>query len=116
MQASGNVPIYDISEMPVRLLKGDPERIRVRQAETDKAGRRKRSRRRIRCPRCAWEPQRHDLWTCSCLHVWHTFDTGGVCPGCDKKWTETQCPRCRAWSRHEDWYEDEDEDEPSDEP
>jgi hypothetical protein len=96
---------------PLQLLKGDPDRIRVRSVDPDKAERRKPGGRRIRCPRCAWEPQRHDLWTCTCLFVWNTFDTGGVCPGCNRKWTETQCPRCREWSRHEDWYEDEPDDE-----
>jgi hypothetical protein len=87
------------------LLKGDPDRLRTPGAHED-AGRRP-GRRRIRCPRCGWEPGRHDLWMCTCLHAWNTFDTGGVCPACTRKWTETQCRRCAAWSRHEDWYEDE---------
>ena len=64
-------------------------------------------RNRIRCPRCAWEPGRGDRWMCTCLHVWNTFDTRGVCPGCGRRWLETQCLRCKAWSRHEDWYEEE---------
>jgi hypothetical protein len=59
---------------------------------------------RIRCPRCAWEPSRHDLWSCRCLHAWNTFDTGGVCPACRHVWSETQCPRCHEWSPHADWY------------
>jgi hypothetical protein len=63
-------------------------------------------RRRIRCPRCGWEPGREDLWMCTCLHAWNTFDTGGVCPACDRRWTETQCRRCHAWSPHRDWYEE----------
>ena len=61
----------------------------------------------VRCPRCGWRPGRHDLWMCSCLHSWNTFETGGVCPACDRRWADTQCPRCHAWSRHEDWYVDE---------
>ena len=64
---------------------------------------------RIRCPKCGWEPARGDTWACTCLHVWNTFDTGGVCPACSREWRETQCPRCKAWSRHQEWYEDEPE-------
>jgi hypothetical protein len=59
---------------------------------------------RIRCPKCAWEPSRRDVWMCVCLHTWNTFDTGGVCPSCSRQWTETQCFRCHAWSPHLDWY------------
>jgi hypothetical protein len=62
---------------------------------------------RIRCPRCAWEPSRHDAWACSCLHVWNTFETGGVCPACGRQWQETQCPKCDAWSPHLAWYVEE---------
>jgi hypothetical protein len=46
---------------------------------------------------------------CLCLHVWNTFDTRGVCPACGREWSETQCLRCKAWSRHEDWYVEEPE-------
>ena len=63
--------------------------------------------RRIRCPKCAWEPGREDHWSCACLHVWNTFETGGVCPACQRQWLETQCPRCDAWSPHLAWYVDE---------
>lgn len=63
--------------------------------------------RRIRCPRCGWEPGRDDLWMCTCLHAWNTFDTAGVCPACSRRWTETQCLRCGEWSPHVRWYEDE---------
>lgn len=64
---------------------------------------------RIRCPACRWEPKREDLWMCVCLYSWNTFDTGGVCPSCDRRWTETQCPKCHVWSKHEDWYARDDE-------
>jgi hypothetical protein len=60
---------------------------------------------RIRCPQCAWEPGREDRWSCSCRHVWNTFETRGVCPACEKQWADTQCLRCLAWSPHDDWYE-----------
>jgi hypothetical protein len=59
---------------------------------------------RIRCPKCGWEPSRRDLWMCVCLHVWNTFETGGVCPACRREWEETQCLRCQGWSTHDDWY------------
>src|ERR1700733_9109504 len=37
---------------------------------------------RIRCPKCGWEPRKHDLWSCDCGHLWNTFDTGGIWPAC----------------------------------
>ena len=46
--------------------------------------------------------------------MWNTFDTGGTCPGCGKKWRFTQCLACNAMSLHEDWYHD-DEDDSADE-
>lgn len=87
------------------LRKGGADR--VRRPHTDTGTGRGAGRRRIRCPRCGWEPGRDDRWACTCLHAWNTFETGGVCPACGRSWSETQCPRCGAWSRHEEWYEDE---------
>lgn len=66
---------------------------------------------RIRCPRCAWEPRREDRWGCLCGWIWHTFDTAGRCPSCDRQWEETQCLHCKQWSPHRDWYAEEDGDE-----
>lgn len=40
--------------------------------------------------------------------MWNTFDTHGVCPACNKQWTETACLRCHQWSYHDDWYEQDD--------
>lgn len=60
---------------------------------------------RIRCPLCGWTPGPDDRWSCACGHVWNTFDTGGVCPGCLHQWTSTQCLACLRWSPHSDWYE-----------
>ena len=59
---------------------------------------------RIKCPKCGWTPGAGDLWSCTCRHLWNTFDTGGVCPGCLKHWTMTMCLACREWSPHSDWY------------
>jgi hypothetical protein len=88
----------------VLLLKDDRERGRLPGVtEKDGAG---SGRPRIRCPRCAWEPRREDLWMCVCLFVWNTFETGGVCPSCGHRWAETQCQRCHEWSAHLDWYVD----------
>jgi hypothetical protein len=75
--------------------------------ETEKQRGAKAGKRKIRCPKCGWEPGRHDRWSCACGHVWNTFDTRGVCPGCDAKWNETQCLKCHAWSPHDAWYVDE---------
>lgn len=36
--------------------------------------------------------------------MWNTFWTRGVCPGCSKRWTVTQCLECRHISPHEAWY------------
>lgn len=46
---------------------------------------------KIACPKCDWEPSPSDMWQCSCGHNWHTFDTGGRCPACNKQWAETCC-------------------------
>jgi hypothetical protein len=65
--------------------------------------------RRIRCPLCQWQPQKHDRWFCDpgCHHQWNTFDTAGICPGCAKTWDQTACLTCHGWSKHADWYESE---------
>lgn len=59
---------------------------------------------RIRCPKCAWRPERHHRWLCSCGHTWNTFDTHGVCPACAYAWRDTMCLRCQQWSPHAAWY------------
>ncbi|HEY1813478.1 MAG TPA: hypothetical protein VGG74_14100 [Kofleriaceae bacterium] len=61
---------------------------------------------RIRCPKCKWQPNRGSRWMCKCGHVWNTFDTHGVCPACSFAWRDTACPRCHQWSPHADWYAD----------
>jgi hypothetical protein len=64
--------------------------------------------RRIRCPKCAWQPSKEDRWSCGpggCGHVWNTFETLGRCPSCDRFWDDTACLRCGAWSPHEEWYD-----------
>ena len=33
---------------------------------------------RIRCPLCGWSPRKEDVWSCTCGHLWNTFDTRGV--------------------------------------
>lgn len=58
----------------------------------------------IRCPKCGWKPRAEDCWCCDCGHRWNTFDTGGVCPGCQHQWKTTQCPQCGEWSPHSEWY------------
>ena len=61
---------------------------------------------RIRCPKCKWQPRRHDRWLCTCGHAWNTFDTRGVCPACAHAWRDTACLRCHQWSPHVAWYAD----------
>jgi len=60
----------------------------------------------IYCPRCEYRPTPEDRWSCwpHCGTTWHTFWTGGVCPGCAYAWPETQCPACDVFSPHKSWY------------
>lgn len=60
----------------------------------------------IYCPHCKYRPRLDDRWECmpSCGTVWHTFWTGGVCPGCQYHWEKTQCPACNKLSPHKAWY------------
>jgi hypothetical protein len=65
----------------------------------------------IHCPRCTWEPKPESRWTCApgepgsgCITSWHTFWTGGCCPGCGHYWMMTACHSCKKSSPHETWY------------
>jgi hypothetical protein len=60
----------------------------------------------IFCPQCEYRPKAEDRWSCmpSCGTSWHTFWTGGVCPGCGFQWQHTQCPACGKLSPHKAWY------------
>jgi hypothetical protein len=63
---------------------------------------------RPRCPKCGWQPQKQDRWSCNpggCGHIWNTFETGGQCPQCNRHWKDTACLRCHEWSPHDEWYE-----------
>ncbi|MEO1437869.1 MAG: hypothetical protein AAFV80_20175 [Bacteroidota bacterium] len=50
------------------------------------------------------------MWSCSCGHRWHTFDTAGKCPSCGLQWEYTDCLMihggCPSTSKHLDWYRD----------
>jgi len=87
---------------PLQLLKHTPDPVVI--PDVGERDDRLDAGSRIRCPRCSWEPQPTDRWCCSCLHVWNTFETRGICPACTRQWVETQCLRCNEWSSHEDWY------------
>jgi len=78
-------------------------------------------RTKIRCPKCQWQPEASSRWMCSgagppenfpagCGTAWNSFETRGICPGCDHRWEWTACLACGAWSRHDDWYVEEDAD------
>src|ERR1700733_259285 len=58
----------------------------------------------IRCPKCKWTPRSKALWFCKCGHLWNTFDTRGLCPGCGYQWEVTGCFQCGGMSPHRDWY------------
>jgi hypothetical protein len=60
----------------------------------------------IECPKCQWRPDGGPYWQCTCGTTWNTFATQGICPGCGKRWKDTQCIQwnCQAWSPHVDWY------------
>ena len=57
-----------------------------------------------RCPQCQWVPMPSDTWACTCGHRWHTFETKGRCPDCDKLWDTTSCQKCKRSSPHAEWY------------
>ncbi len=80
--------------------------LRFLEREQGSAGKLGGGDRKIRCPKCAWSPERKDRWSCVCGHSWNTFDTRGICPACDAAWADTACPQCHAWSPHERWYAD----------
>jgi hypothetical protein len=65
---------------------------------------------KIACPKCNWEPDGGAYWSCTCGHIWNTFETAGQCPSCGRQWTHTQCigyrGGCNRWSPHIDWYRD----------
>jgi len=63
---------------------------------------------KIRCPKCGWEPEKTSKWRCTaCEKKWHTFDTRGVCPACEKEYNYTQCQNldCTELSHFSDWFE-----------
>jgi hypothetical protein len=86
-----------------REIEADPKSP-VREPATEQTAETGKGEDRIRCPFCGWTPSARDTWMCSCLHLWNTFDTGGVCPECLKQWMETQCPKCHHWTPHSAWY------------
>ncbi|SNR52557.1 hypothetical protein SAMN06269173_103363 [Hymenobacter mucosus] len=58
----------------------------------------------IACPKCNWQPAGNEQWQCTCGYIWHTFATGGQCPGCSHQWETTQCLACFCTSEHSAWY------------
>lgn len=58
----------------------------------------------VRCPACHWQPSPDDTWACDCGCEWHTFETRGVCPDCDREWEQTGCLACEESSPHALWY------------
>lgn len=66
------------------------------------------SRIEIYCPHCEWVPDGGAHWQCSCGCVWDTFETAAVCPQCQRRWHNTDCPPkpggCGRMSPHIDWY------------
>jgi hypothetical protein len=56
------------------------------------------------CPQCKWTPRARSLWFCKCGYRWNTFDTRGLCPGCNHQWEVTACLQCGAMSPHAEWY------------
>jgi hypothetical protein len=87
-------------------------------SETEKLKERTTDFKRIRCPKCRWQPRESSRWYCSdagyphffyhgCGTSWNTFETRGRCPGCAHQWRWTDCLHCWQSSPHEDWYEKE---------
>ncbi|AKU93743.1 hypothetical protein AKJ09_00407 [Labilithrix luteola] len=66
------------------------------------------NKRRLRCPKCRWEPRKSDRWQCVCNHHWHALDAHGLCPQCQSQWRHAQCLRCAEWSSIEAWLRGQD--------
>jgi hypothetical protein len=55
------------------------------------------------CPMCHAAPPAGPYWKCSCGHLFDTFETGAVCPGCGKSFGSTACLDCGAQSPLSKW-------------
>jgi len=117
IEPSDSVCARDLTRPAIGLLQ-ETRPIVPDEARETTSGKVATRRSRIRCPECSWEPRKSDTWWCDdcdwpeffkggCGTTWHTFDTGGVCPGCGHRWQWTSCLRCHNWSLHDDWYEQE---------
>lgn len=60
----------------------------------------------IYCPLCKWKPPKAPLWVCLpvCGHKWDTFETSGQCPKCGEQFERTNCPSCKQFPLHKNWY------------
>jgi hypothetical protein len=58
----------------------------------------------VQCPKCKVQPDKTEVWYCTCHTEYNPLKTLGVCPRCFKQWPKVQCPNCEKWSPIEDWY------------
>jgi Zn-dependent protease len=56
------------------------------------------------CPACKDAPLVGKFWKCDlCAEAFDTFQTGALCPHCEKHFAVTVCPSCRARNPLSDW-------------
>lgn len=56
-----------------------------------------------RCPRCRFDTDPRDGWSCRCGHEWNGWLRGGRCPTCGFSWKSAFCCFCDSWSPRSDW-------------
>jgi hypothetical protein len=114
MNRAARTRLLRIAAVFALFQKGDARReieARLEEPDGDEAPR------RIRCPKCTWQPAPASMWYCAdCAHpehffdgcgaAWNTFETAGLCPGCGHLWLWTSCLVCGQWSLHAEWYGD----------
>ncbi len=56
-----------------------------------------------RCPRCAFDTDPRDGWSCRCGHTWEGWLREGRCPSCTFFWDMAQCRFCGCFSPRAGW-------------
>lgn len=57
----------------------------------------------VACPDCHTAPPAGAYWRCSCGRGFDAFETGGVCPQCQRRSGQVACPECGRKSPFKQW-------------